>query len=153
MKKFFSILAMIVFVMMTAIDLASAEGLLDRNSGTSTLQQQELDDAFYRGYNDAKTGKDPIGYSAGDMQNNGEVVRGAGRGALGGAAMGKLSDGDVGKGAAWGAGAGAIKGAIRKRREAQEETTWASELSNAYNRGYQKGTMETVKANAKSPKE
>lgn len=153
MKKFFMLSLMIAFMAVSAIDLASAEGLLDRNAGPSTLQQQELDDAFYRGYNDAKAGKDPIDYSAGDMQNNGEVIRGAGRGALGGAAIGKLSDGDVGKGAAWGAGAGAVKGAIRKRREAQEQTTWASELSNSYNRGYQKGTMETVKANAKSPKE
>jgi hypothetical protein len=58
--------------------------------------------------------------------------------------MGKLSDGDAGRGAAWGAGAGAIKGAIKRRRAAEEEEKWASELSNAYNQGYRKGMAERI---------
>lgn len=133
----------VVVMMSAAISLAGAEGLMKRNSGQpSGLQQQELDDAYYRGYNDAKSNREPVNYTAGGVQNNGDVVRGAGRGALGGAAIGKLSDGDTGKGAAWGAGAGAVKGAVKKRRAAEEENTWAAELSNAYNSGYNKGVSE-----------
>lgn len=139
---------MVIFVVSMSAGIAGAEGLLNRNSDQpSSLKQQELDDAFYRGYNDAKTGKRPVNYTADGVQNNGDVIRGAGRGALGGAAMGKLSDGDTGKGAAWGAGAGAAKGAIKKRRAAAEESTWASELSNAYNSGYNKGMDEKAAVN------
>jgi hypothetical protein len=135
-----------MFVALIAVDLAGAEGLLNRNSGRpSGLQQQELDDAYYRDYNDAKAGREAIDYSAGESENNGDVIRGAGRGALGGAAMGKLSDGDAGKGAAWGAGAGAIKGVIKKKRAEEAENTWAAELSNAYNKGYRKGMNESAK--------
>ncbi len=131
---------MVIFVASMSVETAGAEGLLKRNSEQpSGLKQQELDDAYYRGYNDGKSGRRPVEYTAGGVQNNGDVIRGAGRGALGGAAIGKLSDGDTGKGAAWGAGAGAAKGAIKKRRAAAEESTWASELSNAYNSGYNKG--------------
>jgi hypothetical protein len=141
----------IVFMMSTVISFAGAEGLLKRNSGQpSGLKQQELDDAYYRGYNDAKSGRGPVNYTAGGSENKGDVIRGAGRGALGGAAIGKLSDGDTGKGAAWGAGAGAVKGAVQKRRAAEEENTWALELSNAYNSGYNKGVSE--KAGAESRK-
>lgn len=136
-----------VLFVMTMITLASAEGLLRRNSEPSGLKQQELDDAYYRGYNDAKSGRGPVNYAAGGAENNGDVIRGAGRGALGGAAIGKLSDGDTGKGAAWGAGAGAVKGAIKRRRAAEEESTWASQLSNAYNAGYNKGMSEGPTAN------
>ncbi len=130
------------------ISFSGAEGLLKRDSGQpSGLKQQELDDAYYRGYNDAKSGRRPVSYTADGPENNGDVIRGAGRGALGGAAIGKLSDGDTGKGAAWGAGAGAAKGAIKKRRAAAEESTWASELSNAYNSGYNKGMSEKTAVN------
>ena len=133
----------VVFILATTASSTNAEGLLKRNSGQpSGLKQQELDDAYYRGYNDAKSGKTPVNYTAGGAQNNGDVIRGAGRGALGGAAIGKLSDGDTGKGAAWGAGAGAVKGAIKRKRAAEEENTLALELSNAYNSGYNKGASE-----------
>ncbi len=152
MKNFFNrgifFYLTVIFIISMMTGLAGAEGLLKRNSDQpSGLQQQELDDAYYRGYNDAKSGKRPVDYTAGGVQNNGDVIRGAGRGALGGAAIGKLSDGDTGKGAAWGAGAGAAKGAIKKRRAAAEESTWASELSNAYNSGYNKGLSEKNPAN------
>lgn len=146
-RSIFFYVTLVCIVLMMA-GLANAEGLLKRNSDQpSGLKQQELDDAYYRGYNDAKSGKGPVDYTAGGVQNNGDVIRGAGRGALGGAAIGKLSDGDTGKGAAWGAGAGAAKGAIKKRRAAAEESTWASELSNAYNAGYNKGVSERNAAN------
>jgi hypothetical protein len=149
---FFSL--MMVFIMSTAAGSAGAEGLLKRNSGQpSDLEQQELDDAYYRGYNDAKIGKDPVDYTAGPAENNGEIARGAGRGALGGAAMGNLSGGDAGKGAAWGAGAGAIKGAIKRKRAAEEENAWAAELSDSYNKGYHKGMTESAAANVKKPAE
>jgi len=155
MKKFFNcralFLAMIVVMIFMVADIACAEGLLNRNSSQpSSLQKQELDDAYYRGYNDAKSGKAPIDYSAGAPVNNGDVIRGAGRGALGGAAIGSLSDGDAGKGAAWGAGAGAVKGVIKKKRAAEQEQTWALELSNAYNSGYRKGMTENAAAPAKN---
>jgi len=153
MGKFFGrsalIAVTIAFIASSTPEFAGAEGLLNRNSQPSNLQQQELDDAYYRGYNDAKAGKEPVDYKAGGGGNNYEVARGAGRGALGGAAMGKLSDGDAGKGAAWGAGAGAIKGAVKKRRAAQEETTWASELNSAYTNGYRKGMSEAKTATAR----
>lgn len=136
--------------MLIAIDFADA-GILRRNSGqTSDLQKQELDDAYYRGYNDAKNGNEAIEYTAGGPENNGQIARGAGRGALGGALIGNLSDGDTGKGAAWGAGAGAIKGAIKRRRAAQEEETWADKLSGAYNSGYRKGMAERSAVNVKN---
>lgn len=144
------ILLAILFMASSITDLACAEGLLKRNSGQpSGLKQQELEDAYYRGYNDAKSGREAIEYAAGGAENNGQVVRGAGRGALGGAAMGKLSDGDTGKGAAWGAGAGAMKAVIKKKRAAEEESTWASELSNAYNKGYRKGMSEVAATNTR----
>jgi len=150
MKKFsgsrvFSVLVL-VFTLSVFTDIAMAQGLLGRNSEPSGLQQQELDDAYYRGYNDAKSGKGPMNYTSDGPQNNGEVIRGAGRGALGGAAIGKLSDGDVGHGAAWGAGAGAIKGAVQRRREAAEEGDWAAKLNSAYNEGYRKGMEERGKS-------
>ncbi|MCX5678679.1 MAG: hypothetical protein NTY76_06185 [Candidatus Omnitrophica bacterium] len=145
MKNFFNRSALfslvVIFLMLTAVGFANA-GILQRNSGPSDLQKQELDDAYYRGYNDAKSGREAIDYKATGPENNGQVARGAGRGALGGAAIGSLSDGDAGKGAAWGAGAGAIKGVIKRRRAAQEEETWASQLSGAYNSGYRKGMTE-----------
>lgn len=151
MKKFTVFSLMFAFMASTAVVAAGAEGLLGGNSGPSSLQQQELNNAYEVGYNDGKNGNPARNYTAGGAQNNGEVIRGAGRGALGGAAMGKLSDGDAGRGAAWGAGAGAIKGAVKKRREAQQEMDWASRLSNAYNQGYLTGMNEanaarTVKA-------
>jgi hypothetical protein len=144
MKNYFNrvVFFAAVFVSMTLFIAGSvnAEGLLNRNSGQpSDLQKQELDDAYYRGYNDAKSGKEPIVYNSGGVQNKGEALRGAGRGALGGAAIGNLSDGDVGKAAAWGAGAGAVKGVAKRRRAAQEEDSWASQLNNAYNSGYRAG--------------
>jgi hypothetical protein len=141
---------MIAFITVTVVSVANA-GLLRRDSEPSGLQKQELDDAYYRGYNDAKNGKEPVDYTAGGAENNGQVVRGAGRGARGGAARGNLSDGDAGKGAAWGAGAGAIKGVIKKKRAAEEEKTWASELSGAYNSGYRKGMAEKTPVNVKAP--
>jgi hypothetical protein len=49
-----------------------------------------------------------------------EILRGTAGGALGGAAVAKLSDGDTGKGAAWGAGIGAAKGVANKRRNEQQ---------------------------------
>lgn len=145
------VVCMVVFMTAVVTDFAGAEGLLKRNEGPSDLQRQELDDAYYRGYNDAKSGKEAVEYSAGEPQRNGEVARGAGRGALGGAAVGSLSGGEAGKGAAWGAGAGAVKGAIKRRRAAEEEKTWAAELSDAYNKGYRKGMAEAAGASAKKP--
>lgn len=143
----------VIFGMLTAVDFASA-GILRRDSGqASGLQQQELDDAYYRGYNDAKNGNEAIDYKAGGTENNHEIARGAGRGALGGAAISKLSDGDAGKGAAWGAGAGAIKGAIKRRHAAEEEETWADKLSGAYNNGYRKGMAERAAVNSKNTTE
>jgi hypothetical protein len=125
---------------MVVCSYANAGGILNRNSGQpSDLQRQELDDAYYRGLNDAKSGKSPVVYNSGGAQNNGEAIRGAGRGALSGAAIGKLSDGDTGKGAAWGAGAGAVKGIAKRKRAASEESSWASQLNNAYNSGYRDG--------------
>ena len=145
----FSLIVALAILMIA--DLASAQGLLRRNSGQqSGLKQQELDDAYYRGYNDAKSGKGPMNYTSGGVENNGQVVRGAARGALGGAAIGNLSNGDTGRGAAWGAGAGAIKGAVKKRRAAAEEDTWAAQLSGAYNEGYHKGMSESAAVAKKS---
>ncbi len=94
-------ISMVFCVGIFSIDNAKAEGLLNRNSEPSSLEQQEMDDAFYRGYNDAKSGKGPMDYSAGETESNGEIARGAGRGALGGAAMGSLAGGEAGRGAAW----------------------------------------------------
>jgi len=152
MKNFFSRSALlsliVIFAVLIVAGFANA-GILQRNSGPSDLQKQELDDAYYRGYNDAKSGKGAIDYTAGGPENNGQVVRGAGRGALGGAAIGSLSDGDAGKGAAFGAGAGAIKGVIKRKRAAEEEKSWASELSGAYNQGYRKGMAERTAASGK----
>lgn len=144
MKKYFdrviSVAAVFMAVTFIMTGLVNAEGLLNRNSGQlSDLQRQELDDAYYRGLNDAKSGRAPVSYNSSGPQNNGDVIRGAGRGALGGAAMGKLSEGDTGKGAAWGAGAGAVKGIARRQRAASEESSWASQLNNAYNSGYRDG--------------
>jgi len=122
---------------------AFAEGLLKHNSEPSSLQNQELDDAYTRGYYDGKNGNSPIDYTASDNNApNGELARGAGRGALGGAAMGSLSGGEAGRGAAWGAGMGAAKAAIKRKRAAEEERNWAQELNNAYNKGYMKGVNE-----------
>jgi hypothetical protein len=131
-------------LMMIAVSCpAQAEGLLNRDSGElSDLQEQELDSAYERGYNDAKSGRDPVEYNAGDERNKGEVARGAGRGALGGAAMGSLSGGDAGRGAAWGAGMGAAKSAIKRKRAAEEERMWADDLNDSYNKGYHKGMTE-----------
>ena len=144
------LLCLILAVGVSITSFADAEGLLRRNAAQpSGLKQQELDDAYYRGYNDAKSGRGSVNYTAGGVENRGDVIRGAGRGALGGAAIGKLSDGDTGKGAAWGAGAGAVKGAIKRRRAETEESTWAAELGNAYNAGYNKGISEGAAANRK----
>jgi hypothetical protein len=141
----------VIFAVSMAVSFAGAEGLLNRNSGPSDLQKQELDDAYYRGYNDAKSGRNPVDYRAGGTPNNFEGARGAGRGALGGAAIAGLSDGDTGKGAAWGAGAGAIKGVVKKRRAAQQEQTWAAQLSDAYNQGYRQGMAERTPGNVNKP--
>lgn len=144
MKKILLILIILTMQVMPV----GAEGLLNRNSAPTSLEEQELDDAYSRGYGDAKSGKGPRAYMTDGVRDDGQVVRGAGRGALGGAAIGGLADGDAGRGAAWGAGMGALKGAVKKRREAAEEEKWASDLSNAYNRGYNQGVMEKNAAEA-----
>jgi len=131
-----------MFVFLVLSCSAGAEGLLNRQSGPTDLQKQELDTAYQRGYYDGKEGKNPIDYTASGTENKGEVVRGAGRGALGGAAMGSLSGGEAGKGAAWGAGMGAAKGLIKKKRAENQEREWAAELNDAYNKGYLKGVNE-----------
>jgi hypothetical protein len=110
------------------------------NKGQSQKQQ---DKDKYECYDWAKkqTGFDPMAQPKATAPPpaqeapEGGVVRGAGRGALGGLAIGAIA-GDAGKGAAIGAASGALIGGMRRRdqarREEQEQEQWANQQASNY---------------------
>jgi len=115
---------------------------------------EQMEKDKYECYDWAKkqTGFDPMAAPTASspppqqQAQKGGVVRGAGRGALGGLAIGAIA-GDAGKGAAIGAASGALIGGVRrsdqKQQEAQAQQEWeqnqAAQYShnrNEYNRAY-----------------
>ena len=115
-------------------------------------EQMEKDKYECYGWAKNQTGFDPMQTPTASspppqkQAQKGGVVRGAGRGALGGLAIGAIA-GDAGKGAAIGAASGALIGGVRrsdqKNQEAQAQQQWEQDQSaqysnkrNEYNRAY-----------------
>jgi len=98
----------------------SAEPVVYPAKGQSAAQQQRDDGECY-GWARGNTGIDPAAVAAqpapasGPAVGGGERVRGAARGALGGAAIGAIA-GNTGKGAAIGAVSGTMVGGHRARQ-------------------------------------
>jgi Glycine-zipper domain len=90
-----------------------------------SAQQQQKDDAECYTWAKGQTGYDPaqatqyVTPPPPQQSTGGERVRGAGRGALGGAVIGAIA-GDAGKGAAIGAVGGVMVGGARKRQKEAE---------------------------------
>ena len=122
----------------SAESLSSSLGLVAYPSKGQSSKQQSKDEGECFGWAKKQTGIDPKAVASAPTQEpgpavgGGERVRGAGRGALGGAAIGAIA-GDAGKGAAIGAVAGTMVGGHRARknkaaREQQAEQAKAGTL-------------------------
>jgi len=122
----------------TAESISSYLGLVAYPAKGQSAQQQSKDEGECFGWAKKQTGIDPKAVASAPTQEpgpavgGGERVRGAGRGALGGAAVGAIA-GDAGKGAAIGAVAGTMVGGHRARknkaaREQQAEQAKAGTL-------------------------
>ena len=122
----------------SAESLSSSLGLAAYPSKGQSSKQQSKDESECFGWAKKQTGIDPKAVASAPTQEpgpavgGGERVRGAGRGALGGAAIGAIA-GDAGKGAAIGAVAGTMVGGHRARknkaaREQQAEQAKAGTL-------------------------
>ena len=122
----------------SAESISSSLGVAAYPSKGQSSQQQSKDEGECFGWAKKQTGIDPKAVASAPTQEpgpavgGGERVRGAGRGALGGAAVGAIA-GDAGKGAAIGAVAGTMVGGHRARknkaaREQQAEQAKAGTL-------------------------
>ncbi len=104
--------------------------------GQST-QRQAQDEGECRNWAQQQTGFNPYqgapNYSGGSS-GGGEVLQGAGRGALMGLVGGALV-GDAGKGAAIGAGAGATLGLFRRHDNRQDTAAAQQQATAQYNQG------------------
>ena len=83
-----------------------------------SAEQQATDDAQCLAWAKQNTGIDPAAIAAAPPPQagpHGERLRGAARGAAGGAVIGELADGDSSKGAGVGAAAGVLAGGARAR--------------------------------------
>jgi hypothetical protein len=94
--------------------IAVAENLVIYPAKGQSAEQQSKDELECQGWAKQNTGVDP--------RPGGQRVKGAARGAVGGAAIGAIA-GDAGKGAAIGAVGGTMAGGSRKRREEREAAT------------------------------
>lgn len=86
-------------------------------------EQQNKDNGECKSWASQQTGHDPANQTTKteDIHKpQGDVVRGAGRGALAGVAIGAIAD-DAGKGAAIGATAGAFRGGFKRRDRVRGE--------------------------------
>lgn len=101
-----------------------------------TAEQQSADDTQCLGWARQSTGIDPATFAAAPPPPagpHGERLRGAARGAAGGAVIGELVDGDSSKGAGVGAAAGVLAGGARARHNqaAQAQQAQASQQQQA----------------------
>jgi hypothetical protein len=99
-----------------------------------SAEQQSTDDTQCLAWAKQSTGIDPATFAAPPPTGpQGERLRGAARGAAGGAVIGELVDGDSSKGAGVGAAAGVLAGGVRARhnRAAQAQSAQASQQQQA----------------------
>ena len=104
--------------------------------GQST-QQQSQDEAQCRQWAQEQTGFNPWQappVASGGSSGGGEVIQGAGRGALMGLVGGAIV-GDAGTGAAVGAGLGATAGLFRRRDNQQASSAASQQATAQYNQG------------------
>jgi YMGG-like Gly-zipper len=115
--------------------IAVAENLVIYPAKGQSAEQQSKDELECQGWAKQNTGVDPLALAseaaqpppvsaapADTSRPGGQRVKGAARGAVGGAAIGAIA-GDAGKGAAIGAVGGTMAGGARKRREGREAAT------------------------------
>lgn len=111
-----------------AASISASLGLAPYPSKGQSADQQNKDEGQCYAWAKQQTGIDPVAVASqptkqeGPAVGGGERVRGAARGALGGAAIGAVA-GDAGKGAAIGAAGGTMVGGMRARKNkaAKEE--------------------------------
>lgn len=109
-------------ILTMAFSVAAQQPVIYPAKGQSP-QRQQSDTAECQGWAKQTTGVDPVALAQQASTQpgappQGERVRGAARGAVGGAAIGAIA-GDAGKGAAIGAVAGTAAGGVRQRRTQQ----------------------------------
>jgi hypothetical protein len=151
MKKIKFGLVCFVAVFIAIPPVLAQEPFIYPDKGQSK-EQQEKDKFECYSWAKGQTGFDPMQVPTATTApppqeaQQGGVVRGAGRGAVGGLAVGAIA-GDAGKGAAIGAASGALIGGMRRndqqRQQQQAEQQWANEQTanyanqrNNYNRAY-----------------
>jgi hypothetical protein len=106
----------IVLVAMPLVVLAQKPSAYPARN--QSAEQQSADDAQCLAWAKQNTGIDPATIAASPPPQaapHGERLRGAARGAAGGAVIGELADGDSSKGAEVGAAAGMVAGGARAR--------------------------------------
>lgn len=106
-------------------------------------EQQSADDQQCLAWAQQDTGIDPAAVAAAPAPATGpqgERLRGAARGAVGGAVIGEIGDNDPGRGAAVGATAGVLVGGARSRRnqaaQAQQAQAAKAQAIDSYYRAY-----------------
>ncbi|MEX2201518.1 MAG: glycine zipper family protein [Dongiaceae bacterium] len=115
---------------------AQSTPIIYPSQGQST-QQQSQDEGECRNWAQQQSGFNPYQAAptySGGSSGNGEVLQGAGRGALLGLVGGAIG-GDAGKGAAIGAGVGATVGLFRRRDNQQADSAAQQQATAQYNQG------------------
>ena len=111
-----------------------ADLMIYPNKGQSQ-QQQEQDQSECYNWAKQQSGFDPMARptatSPPPASDGANPVRGAGRGALAGVAIGAIA-GDAGKGAAIGASSGAVIGGAKRRNQEAEQQQWADQQAANY---------------------
>ena len=117
-------------------DAQNSQPIVYPSQGQSS-QQQSQDEAQCRQWAQEQTGFNPWQApptASGGSSGGGEVIQGAGRGALMGLVGGAIV-GEAGKGAAVGAGLGATAGLFRRRDNQQADSAAQQQATAQYNQG------------------
>jgi len=140
MRLLISLVTIILFTVITALGSASAQslssslGVVPYPSKGQSTQQQTKDEGECFAWAKQQTGIDPMAVASAPAPAppppGGERVKGAARGAVGGAAIGAIA-GDTGKGAAIGAVAGTMAGGSRARKNQAAQQEQASQAKSA----------------------
>lgn len=134
---------MLGMISMAAPIIAVAQKPSAYPAKNQSAEQQATDDTQCLDWAKKNTGVDPAAVAAAPPAPTGpqgERLRGAARGAAGGAVIGELVDGDSSKGAGVGAAAGVLAGGAQARRnraaQAQKAEATTQQKLNSYYHAY-----------------
>lgn len=142
-QRHFAAVAIALTLAIGCVALAPGAAIAQNNqpivypAGGQSTQQQSQDEAQCRQWAQEQTGFNPwqsAPVASGGSSGGGEVIQGAGRGALMGLVGGAIV-GDAGTGAAVGAGLGATAGLFRRRDNQQADASAQQQATAQYNQG------------------